>query len=1764
MVRPACRAVITAVLALLIFALISGFGAALASGSGGYTWVTQNPVGTGGETIYATSALSATAVWSVGAYGTILYWNGTTLAKQASGTTNNLYGVYAQNATHVWAVGEKGTILFSNNGTTWAPQGTGVTTYDLLSVTAPANNRVWAVGGYDGFKNAVILYSTGTTWTVQLNQATGGFTDVYAFNTTNVWAVGIWTWYYNGTTWTKVNDGNSATGIDPYRISGYSATNLWAIGWSGRVLRSTNAGTTWTDANVPDRNSPVSISSLDATHIWVVGWGGVIQFYNNTAWSTQASGTTKDLFKVDAFNTTGIFAAGDGIFLSYATPTWNSRSGGTTSQLNAVSGRDASNLWTVGTNVATFGNIQSTTNGGAIWGTRASGTTNTLNAVDIFDSTHTWVAGQNLVNFWNGSAWTTQINGAANTVSATVAAGTQPRSLAVNSTTNKIYVANAGTNNVSVMDGSTDTVTKTINVGTNPRGVCVNSTTNKIYVANNGSNNVSVIDGSTDAVSTTVGVGTTPYRLCVNPATNKIYVANYGSNNVSVINGATNTVIATPTVGSGPIATCANSTTNKIYVANYTDGTVSVINGATDTVSPTPVTVGSQPYGLEANSTTNKIYVPNNNSSSVSIINGSTDTVSKTLTVGTNPRGVDANSTTNMIYVANFGSNNISVVDGSTDTVSTTLTVGTGPFDAGVNSSTTKIYVTNYTSNNVSVINGKDRMFYCIAAAAANRVWAGVDDGWIRYYNGTAWVIQNPDSAFTGAYYGIAAPDATHVWAVGASGEIAYRNGTSWAKQTSNTTNTLRAVTALNASTAWAVGDAGTIRYTSNAGATWQTQASGTTQNLLGVSAADATHVWAVGAGGTILFYDGTSWAPQDSPTTNNLRAVFAYDANDAWAVGDNGTIIFADPPYIKACAPGWANPGDTVDVEIIGAYTHFQASTPTLSFGAGVSVVPGSVNVVDNTHILAQVQVDPGAVLGPREVSASTTGETPIPLAGGFVVGATPTIASISKASAPRGWTGDVEIAGSQTGFSPASQAAFGSGVTVNDVTFRDIYTVTANITVDASAAPGPRSVNVSTGGETPAPLADGFTVATPPSVTDVSPGAGPTGSEVTVTGSGFGSSQGTSTVTFNGTSATVTTDHWTDGVITTTVPSGVRTGPVVVSTTAGGISNTDKVFTVPAPTISSCSPTSARRGDTINVDITGTNTNFLGGSSQTTFSNSGIKVNSMAVTDTTHAAANITVAADAAPGPRDMNVITGAETPAPLAGGFTIPAPPLVASVSPVYGGPGTAVTVKGSGFGASAGSGTNRSEVLFGGVPAGSTSWSDTRITCTVPEGARSGAVTVSSQNGTSNADRLFSVTSPKWYLPEGSTAWGFNTDIAIVNPNSQQVTVRVTYLTRDGLVHRPDIPMAPMSRTTINPVDQDNLLNTDFSTKVECLEGKSIAADRTMFWRGPGADAAEGHSSIGVTQPATTWYLAEGSSAWNFECWLLIMNPSATQADCTVTYMIEGQGPVSVRKTVPAHSRASYNMRDDIGQADASIRVTSDVPVIPERAMYRNNRREGHDSIGVAAPSNDFFLAEGSTAWGFTTYVLVENPNPDPAQVTVTYMTPSGEVKQPAFTLAGLSRKTIKVNDAAPGLDLSTHVHGSRPLVAERSMYWDNGTGEACHDSIGAAAPQPTWYLADGRSGYGFERTFETWTLVQNPNPGPVDITVTYLTYNGAANQTFTDTIPGNSRRSYNMGDKIKDNSAGAVVQSKTPGGNIIVERSMYWDSRSGGTNTIGEH
>lgn len=248
-----------------------------------------------------------------------------------------------------------------------------------------------------------------------------------------------------------------------------------------------------------------------------------------------------------------------------------------------------------------------------------------------------------------------------------------------------------------------------IDVNTFPIGIAVNPSTNKVYVVNEYSNTVSVIDTNTDTVKSTISLGNFPYGIDINPLNNRIYITNRGSNTVSVLDGSVDTKLHDITVGKSPVGIAVNPSANWIYVTNLDDGTMSVIDGITNDVIKT-VSVGKTPYGIAVNPLSNQIYVTDIITNTVTVIDGETNEISAKIPVGKKPTGLaidipNKEGENNRLYVANYDSDSVSVIDTVTNEVTKNITsVGDSPVGMAVNSISNKLYVSNIASNTVAVI----------------------------------------------------------------------------------------------------------------------------------------------------------------------------------------------------------------------------------------------------------------------------------------------------------------------------------------------------------------------------------------------------------------------------------------------------------------------------------------------------------------------------------------------------------------------------------------------------------------------------------------------------------------------------------------------------------------------------------------------------------------------------------------------------------------------------------------------------------------------------------------------------------------------------------------------------------------------------------------------------------------------------------------------------------------------------------------------------
>ena len=161
--------------------------------------------------------------------------------------------------------------------------------------------------------------------------------------------------------------------------------------------------------------------------------------------------------------------------------------------------------------------------------------------------------------------------------------------------------------------------------------------------------------------------------------------------------------------------------------------------------------------------------------------------------------------------------------------------------------------------------------------------------------------------------------------------------------------------------------------------------------------------------------------------------------------------------------------------------------------------------------------------------------------------------------------------------------------------------------------------------------------------------------------------------------------------------------------------------------PTISSFSPTSGAVGTSVTVAGSG----FTGATSVT--------FNGVSASFSVSSDSQITTTVPSAATTGPISVTTSAGT-ATSASSFTVTASrvaPAISSFSPTSGAVGTNVTINGSGF-------TGATSVKFNGLDGAFILNSDSQITATVPNGATSGPISVTTAGGTATSTDSFTVT------------------------------------------------------------------------------------------------------------------------------------------------------------------------------------------------------------------------------------------------------------------------------------------------------------------------------------------------------------------------------------------------------------------------------------
>ena len=365
----------------------------------------------------------------------------------------------------------------------------------------------------------------------------------------------------------------------------------------------------------------------------------------------------------------------------------------------------------------------------------------------------------------------------------------------------------------------------------------------------------------------------------------------------------------------------------------------------------------------------------------------------------------------------------------------------------------------------------------------------------------------------------------------------------------------------------------------------------------------------------------------------------------------------------------------------------------------------------------------------------------------------------------------------------------------------------------------------------------------------------------------------------------------------------------------------NYDSRVTVPIPpVITSISPSTAPAGTSITIAGTGF------GTSATT---SIVSFNGTTATTTAWTPTSIqaTVPSVSPAGPVTVTMGGARSTGYP----FTLQVP-VITSLEPTSGAPGTTVTLTGSGFETQQGA----SAVRVGGVVATPTIWNDNRITFAVPALAASGTVVVV-VNGTPSAGVPFAVTGPP--------AIGSLTPASGL-PGSL-VTIAGTNLSTAGTVTFAGTPASVKSWTTTSIVAAVPQTAVSGGVVVDAFGVLSNGVPFTVS-AAPAITAvtpATGSAGQVVTISGSAFGASEGTSMVTFDGLLARVNSWSDTALSVVVPRDVSSGPVVVRVASRPSNAVTFSVPTGT-LAGTVTRVSDNAPIagaaVLAQALTSNSR------------------------------------------------------------------------------------------------------------------------------------------------------------------------------------------------------------------------------
>ena len=306
--------------------------------------------------------------------------------------------------------------------------------------------------------------------------------------------------------------------------------------------------------------------------------------------------------------------------------------------------------------------------------------------------------------------------------------GSNPIAVAPSPTRNEVYVVNSGTGSnmgfISIINAENNSVAANILVHRRPVSIDLNAAGDRAYVANAGSNTISVVDLKARREIAAIGAGEEPVQAKPAPDGKTVVVPNRRGNSVSLVDPAMKGVRAYFTGCPGASDAVVLPDSSKTFVACSGGHQVMAIALARPDAHPAVpdrleamLDVGRAPVHVALKPDGGEVFVSNSQSNSISEIITGTDDVIGAYLMGDDPAHGLVSRDNSLLYVANLSSQEVTIYSIDDGKRTGSIHVGDGPSGMAFSSAGHLLFVVDARSGDVAVVRTATRALFTMLPA---------------------------------------------------------------------------------------------------------------------------------------------------------------------------------------------------------------------------------------------------------------------------------------------------------------------------------------------------------------------------------------------------------------------------------------------------------------------------------------------------------------------------------------------------------------------------------------------------------------------------------------------------------------------------------------------------------------------------------------------------------------------------------------------------------------------------------------------------------------------------------------------------------------------------------------------------------------------------------------------------------------------------------------------------------------------------------------